>query len=172
MTKPHNHPAALGIRLMWQSLREEVIANFPQAPGLPDHPRGYLEGVEDAFLMDAYHSLSIEGYRVTEALIEQVRGGHWNPDSSAEDRERRDALAACGYWQAFQEVKKSVGAVLSGSDPGKVAEQDHKSLSTTSRLGCASLNAHELTLRGHGGRAAGQPVVQSAIGSGHAVVLQ
>lgn len=123
----HNHPAALRIRLMWQSLREEVIANFPPAPGLPDHPRSYLEGVEDAFVMDAYHSLSIEGYRVTEALIEQVRGGHWNPDSNSEDRERRDALAARGYWQAFQEVKKSVGAVLSGNNPGKVAEQDHKS---------------------------------------------
>jgi hypothetical protein len=44
-------------------------------------------------------TLSIEGYRVTRELIERVRSGAWNPDEN--DRERRNAMAARGYWQAY-----------------------------------------------------------------------
>ena len=31
-------------------------------------------------MIDAYHSLSIEGYRVTQELIEQVQAGDWDPE--------------------------------------------------------------------------------------------
>lgn len=120
-------PAAIRIRLMWHKLREEVIEVFPQAPGLPNDAGAYLEGVDDAFVSDAYHSLSIEGYRVSRELIEHIRSGQWNPDASSEDRERKDALAARGYWQAFQEVKKSVLSVLERNNPGEVADTDHGS---------------------------------------------
>lgn len=120
-------PAAIRIRLMWHKLRKEVIDAFPQAPGLPNDADAYLEGVDDAFVTDAYHSLSIEGYRVSPELIEHIRSGQWNPDSSFEDREQQDALAARGYWQAFQEVKKSVLSVLNHNNPGDVADNDHGS---------------------------------------------
>ena len=47
-----------------------------------------------------YHSLSIEGYRVTPDLVERVRSGTWNPDGREQDHEQRNAMAARGYWQA------------------------------------------------------------------------
>src|SRR5215467_336081 len=63
------------IRLLWQKMREPVITRFPQAPGLPRNLRAYMKDVQEAYVTDAYHSLSIEGYRVTPELIERVRSG-------------------------------------------------------------------------------------------------
>jgi len=85
-----------------------------------------MKDVEDRYKLDAYHSLSIEGYKVSEELIEKVRGGNWKPDSSSSDRDDKNALAALGYWQAFQEVKKSIRKILDGSNAGTVVEKDHR----------------------------------------------
>lgn len=49
------------IRLMWQEMREPIIKRFPVAPGLQTDAESYLKRVEDVYVMDAYHSLSIEG---------------------------------------------------------------------------------------------------------------
>ncbi|MCJ1962570.1 Fic family protein [Novosphingobium mangrovi (ex Hu et al. 2023)] len=117
-------PAANRIRLMWQQMRERAIAAFPAAPRLND-TAAYLERVDENYVNDAYNSLSIEGYRVNAALIERVRDGNWNPDLNPEDREQKDAMAARGYWQAFQAVKASVERVLAGEGGGRVADEDH-----------------------------------------------
>jgi fido (protein-threonine AMPylation protein) len=114
------------IRLMWQKLRGPVIDRFPKAPGLPRHGHAYLKGVDAAYVTDAYHSLSIEGYRVSPDLIQRVRVGTWNADENPQDREQRNAMAARGYFQAFQIVEKSVGRVLKGENPGEVAREDHR----------------------------------------------
>jgi fido (protein-threonine AMPylation protein) len=114
------------IRLMWQEMREPVIARFAKAPGLPRDTAAYLKHVEDVYVMDAYHSLSIEGYQVSRDLIERVRAGNWNPDGNEDDRNQRNALAARGYWQAFQAVRSSVEKVLRGGNPGAVADDDHR----------------------------------------------
>lgn len=119
-------PAAIRIRLLWQKLRESIPENFPESPGLPNDIDAYLERVEEVFVTDAYHSLSIEGYRVSPDLIERVRSGDWNPDAIARDREHQDALAARGYWQAFNTVKESVRAVLSNNNPGEVVDAEHR----------------------------------------------
>ena len=113
------------IRLMWQAMREPVLEHFPEAPGVPKKIAPYLKEVEDSYVTDAYHSLSIEGYRVNPALIERVRSGNWNPDDNASDREDRNALAARGYWQAYQAVRKSVERVLEGENAGSVADEEH-----------------------------------------------
>jgi hypothetical protein len=63
---------------------------------------------------DAYQSLSIEGYSVTPAPSERVQGRDWHPDRHDDDRQSRGALAARGYWQAFQKVKKTMGEVIAG----------------------------------------------------------
>jgi fido (protein-threonine AMPylation protein) len=115
------------IKLLWQKMRGPVIEAFPPAPGLPRNRAAYLSGVKEAYVTDAYHSLSIEGYRVTASLIERVRSGRWNPDIHQQDREQRNAMAARGYWQAFQLVEQSIGKALKGENPGAVAEQDHRS---------------------------------------------
>ena len=85
-----------------------------------------LARIEDAYVTDAYHSLSIEGYRVSPTLIARVRSGDWNPDRHAADRGHRDALAARGYWQAYLAVRDSVRRAGSGEPPGAVAEADHR----------------------------------------------
>ena len=113
------------IRLMWQEMREPVIKQFPTTPGLPNDPEMYLKHVEDIYVTDAYHSLSIEGYRVSPELIERVRSGSWNPDANEDDRERHNALAARGYWQAYQAVRKSIENILHGDNPGGVIDDDH-----------------------------------------------
>jgi Fic/DOC family protein len=114
------------IRLLWQKMREPAIDRFPKAPGLPRDVAAYMKRVNDAFVTDAYHSLSIEGYRVTPELIERVHRGKWNPETNQSDREQRDAMAARGYWQAYQAVQKSARRVLQGENPGLVAEEDHR----------------------------------------------
>lgn len=113
------------IRLLWQKMREPIIDRFPKAPGSPRNVSAYMKRVDDAYVTDAYHSLSIEGYRVTRELIERVRSGAWNPDLNEQDRERRNAMAARGYWQAHQAVRKSVDRVLRKQNPGVVANEDH-----------------------------------------------
>jgi Fic/DOC family len=118
-------PYAGRIRLMWQQMRGPVIERFSTSPGRPKSIDEYLKHVQDVYVTDAYHSLSIEGYRVSPALIERVRGGAWNPDANEQDREHRNALAARGYWLAFQAVQKSLRRVLGGENPGAVAEEDH-----------------------------------------------
>jgi fido (protein-threonine AMPylation protein) len=114
------------IRLLWQKMRGPVIERFPKAPGLPRNTDAYMKRVEEAYVTDAYHSLSIEGYRVSTDLIKRVRSGTWNPETNKQDREQRNAMAARGYWQAFKTVEKSIGRVLKGENPGNVAEQDHR----------------------------------------------
>jgi Fic family protein len=106
-------------------MRNQVIERFPAAPGLPKNINAYLKHVEDAYVTDAYHSLSIEGYRVSPQLIERVRSGDWNPDENEQDNEHRNTLAARGYWQAFQSVEESVKKVLQGEVPGVVTDQEH-----------------------------------------------
>lgn len=113
------------MRLMWHDMREKVIAHFPQAPKDPIDIKGYLTELEDKFVTDAYHSLSIEGYRVTHELIEHVRSGDWNPEQSIESKKHLDAMAAKGYWDAFQHVKLAVERVLNGENPGEVLEVTH-----------------------------------------------
>jgi hypothetical protein len=120
-TSPH----VTRLRLMWQQMRGVVSERFPQTPGRPADVDAYLKKVEEIYLTDAYHSLSIEGYRVSPELIERVRGGGWNPDADDFDRDQRNALAARGYWQAYQAVRESVRRVLRGENPGLVADEDH-----------------------------------------------
>lgn len=113
------------IRLMWQQMRKTVMEIFPAAPGPVADIKAYMKAVEDVYVTDAYHSLSIEGYRVSPALIERVRTGAWNPDHDYNDREYRNALAARGYWQAYQAVRESVRKALGGDNPGAFVDADH-----------------------------------------------
>jgi fido (protein-threonine AMPylation protein) len=119
-------PYVTRIRLMWESMRADVIAAFPPAPGLPAAPAAYLTAVKDSYARDAYNSLSIEGYRVTNELIERVAKGGWNPEQIEADEQSRDAMAARGYYQARLEVEASIGRILAGSNAGVVASRDHR----------------------------------------------
>ena len=114
------------LRMTWSRMREDVLRHFPDPPGIPVDPEAYLRHVDDVYVTDAYNSLSIEGYRVSEGLIDRVRLGNWDPETVKGDREHHDALAARGYWQSFQLVKDSVRQVLGNKNAGAVAEHDHR----------------------------------------------
>jgi hypothetical protein len=119
-------PIAGRVQMMWESMRSTVISIFPEAPRLPKDKGAYLHHVEEIYRNDAYHSLSIEGYSVTPEIIDRVRQGNWNLDNDEADRKSRDALAARGYWQAFQAVKDAVGKVIDGENPGVLVRAAHK----------------------------------------------
>lgn len=123
MREPYPH--ANRLRFMWHEMRATILEVFPQAPGLPKTAHKYLDRVDGIYMQDAYHSLSIENYRVTAALIDHVRSGDWNPDNRENDVGARDALAARGYHLAFQAVKNSILRVLEGANAGDVAGDDH-----------------------------------------------
>lgn len=113
------------VRLLWYKMREVVVSHFPEAPGIPKDHDQYMKEVADIYVTDAYHSLSIERYRVTVELIERVRSGAWDPKENEADRRQRDAMAARGYWLATQRVRESIKTILAGENSGKVADNDH-----------------------------------------------
>ena len=116
-------PYATRLRLMWENMRNTVLSLFPDAPGMDADIEGYLKSIEERYTDDAYHSLSIEGYKVSPELIAKVGAGDWKPES--EDKEQKNALVARGYYQAFQEVKHTISDILNGKNPGEAIEDDH-----------------------------------------------
>jgi fido (protein-threonine AMPylation protein) len=113
------------MKLMWQAMREDVMKIMPPSPGLPKDTEAYLQAVADAYVQDAYNSLSIEGYRVSAELIERVRTGKWAPDKNQSDRDQSNAMAARGYWLAYQEVQKALRRILAGENAGEVLHEVH-----------------------------------------------
>src|SRR3970040_1736337 len=61
------------VRLMWQQMRKTVMEMFPAAPGpVADiNANAYMKAVEDLYVTDAYHSLSIDGYPGSPALLDR-----------------------------------------------------------------------------------------------------
>lgn len=118
-------PYVLRLRSMWAGWRQIVIDNFPAAPGLPADSSAYLAQVDERYVADAYNSLSIEGYQVTDELIERVTRGDWNPDHNSDHEKDKDALAARGYFQAFNTVRNSITKIVQGENPGNVIASDH-----------------------------------------------
>lgn len=114
-------PYATRIKLMWQNMRGDVLSNFSRTKSNLS-PEQFLERMEAQYKLDAYHSLSIEGYRVTDELINRVKSGAWKPDG--DDADSKNALAARGYWQTFQSVKTSILDIFNGANSAEVAERD------------------------------------------------
>jgi fido (protein-threonine AMPylation protein) len=123
---PKYAPIEGRLQAIWAASRNAVLESFPKPKGLPKNSTEYLKSIDRIYQSDAYHSLSIEGYRVSPELIERVMSGTWDPAHHEADRQSRDALAARGYWQAFQKVKGAVSKVLTGENPGTVARAEHR----------------------------------------------
>ncbi len=118
-------PYVTRLKLMWNKMRDVIIANFPETKHSHTDIENCLKHIESQYKLDAYHSLSIEGYKVTDKLIEKVKSGNWKPDERSSDALQRDTMAARGYWQAFQAVKESVKKMLYGDNPGEIIENEH-----------------------------------------------
>lgn len=113
------------IQAMWESMRGHVLETFPDPPGLPADHGSYLRAIDEIYRSDAYHSLSIEGYRGSPELIDRVASGNWNPEGSASDRASRDALSASGYGQAFQCVRRDIAKIIDGAEPADLVRKSH-----------------------------------------------
>lgn len=118
-------PYTMRLRSLWSGWREDVLSIFPYEPGLLNTAEAYLTNVDEHYAVDAYNSLSIEGFHVTDALIEKVAKQGWNPEADSQDKKDRVALAARGYYQAFQEVRTSLSAILTGQNPGSIVKVAH-----------------------------------------------
>lgn len=121
-------PYASRLRLMWMKMRPVVVSALE---GAGIHPlrqdAASVRAMMDAtYIKDSYNSLSIEGYKITEGLLEKVRSGNWDPKNDEEDKERKNALAARGYYQAYQLLKQSVASALEGEDPAKMYVKNHQ----------------------------------------------
>lgn len=116
-------PYVQRLRLTWAQMRAAVIAAFPPPPGPSRDIDALLTDVDARYLTDAYHSLSIEGYRVSAALIEKVRDGRWRPDANEGDRATHDAMAARGYLEAHGLVKEDLVRIVKGENAGAVFRQ-------------------------------------------------
>jgi Fic family protein len=106
-------PHVQRLRLNWSRMRPAVLAAFEDVRNVvpsPDMAAQVVENAEHRYVSDAYHSLSIEGYRVSTELIERVRDGIWDPDGA--DRQQRDAMAAKGYFEAHKMVMAFIGQAI------------------------------------------------------------
>ena len=118
-------PYASRIRLMWMKMREVVLRELKVEP-VHREAAEVMAMMDETYVKDSYNSLSIEGYKITEGLLERVRRGDWDPEKDEEDKERRNALAARGYYQAYQLLKESVASALAGEDAGEMYVKGHQ----------------------------------------------
>jgi len=113
------------IQAKWKQMRDDIISVFPDPPGITsNNEKRYIKIIEELYKEDAYHSLSIEGYTVTEELIEKIASGGWNPEEDPKDVDQINAMAAKGYYNSFLKVVESVRKVIKGASPGKVFGDD------------------------------------------------
>ena len=117
---PEGSPVATRLRLFWADLRQQMLDVLPplaQRPVL--RPLAdILRDIDEGYVADSYHSLSIEGYRVSEDLIRRVRDGEWDPKANPGDQDQRNALAASGYYRAYRKVRATIEAIVGGADAG------------------------------------------------------
>ena len=111
---PARSPLYTRIKVLWAQHRETVFAIRPQQAVMDISAEDYLARVEAIRVEDAYHSLSIERYRVTPELIRKVAEGQWDPSGNPQDLRQIDAMAARGYLDAFELVKEDAGQLFSG----------------------------------------------------------
>jgi len=124
-TREHS-PYVNRIKLMWHKMRQVVTETFSEvAVKTDDDIDSVIKKMEDIYITDAYHSLSIERYRVSRELIERVKTGEWNTEENEKDKKHKDTMAARGYWQAFNAVKESIKRIYNGENAGRVAGNDH-----------------------------------------------
>jgi len=119
-------PIVARLHTLWASARDSVLAEFPKPHGLPDDHEAYLHLIDEVYKLDAYHSLSIEGYQVTPELVQRVATGARDPERQPSDRENSNALAARGYWLAFQRVRETVRRILVSAGDIEILRSAHR----------------------------------------------
>lgn len=122
--QPGRSPLYARVRALWEQHREAVIAYRPTNGLLDVSPADYLAQVQAIRDEDAYHSLSIERYRVTPELIRKVAEEGWDPLNDAADQKQVAAMAAKGYLDAFDLVREAAAQAYEhrAGNPGLSAQ--------------------------------------------------
>ena len=117
---PDRSPVAARLRLFWSDMRQQMLDILPPLARQPVlRPLAdILKDIDEGYVADSYHSLSIEGYRVSEDLIRRVRDGKWDPKTNPNDQDQKNALAASGYYRAYRKVRSVIKAIVNGADAG------------------------------------------------------
>ena len=115
-------PHAGRIEALWRQMQPIVLATRPALPTPPPSLEAYLAQARSVYVRDAYHSLSIEGYRATPELIERVAQSAWNPTEGA-DRQQVDAMAARGYFDAHEKVIAAIRTTFAHQNAGEIFER-------------------------------------------------
>jgi hypothetical protein len=110
------------VEALWRRMQPIVLAARPATPAERTSMETYLAQAKAVYVKDAYHSLSIEGYRVTPEIIERVAKGDWNPEAER-DRKQVDAMAARGYFDSHGRVISSIRECFEGRNAGEVFER-------------------------------------------------
>ena len=121
-------PYASRIRLMWMKMRGVVLSVLDASSITPKQQElaSILAMMDATYIKDSYNSLSIEGYKITEGLLERVQKGNWDPKNDEQDNERKNTLAARGYYQAYQMLRESIASVFAGNSPAEVYVKEHQ----------------------------------------------
>lgn len=106
--RPGRTPLYARIHMLWMQHREAVLTCRPTTAIITVSPEEYLAQVQAVRVEDAYHSLSIERYRVTLELIRKIAEEGWDPLNNGDDLKQVAAMAAKGYLDAFDLVKGDV----------------------------------------------------------------
>ncbi len=113
-------PGATRVKIMWQQMRQTIIDCFegydPEFDFFSRPLDKTVTMIKELYVRDAYNSLSIEGYKVTSDLIERVSTGDWSPETIEKDNQAKDALAARGYYGAFNTVIESITKAYNKED--------------------------------------------------------
>lgn len=112
------------LKALWGRMRPVAHKLFPGAPKSLPKAAASLRRIADIYTRDAYHSLSIEGYKVTPELIDRIARGEWNPAVDAGDLSQVNAMAAKGYHEAFKAVSASLGEILGRQPAPMIVNRD------------------------------------------------
>lgn len=127
--RTNESPYVLRIRAMWADMRDVVVERFTSIPQRNNiEVESLIEDIAARYVADAYHSLSIEGYRVSTELIEKMQRNDWSPLTSESDRHVRDAMGVKGYFEAHTEVTHLIRQVVVGNEnPGRTLQKSFSS---------------------------------------------
>jgi hypothetical protein len=115
------------LRATWRSMRSQLSAAGVTVPA----PKNFREltfsiirdRINEVYVQDAYNSLSIEGYQVTEDLIRRVATGEYDPNNNAQDQKLADTLVARGYFEAFGSVVETLQEIHDGGNVTETLER-------------------------------------------------
>ena len=118
--KGYKSSSAISIKLktMWSLMSSQISTLTNPKPTLKFYKTN-LERIKakinELYVNDAYNSLSIEGYQVSEELIRKIESGKWDPYRDEQDKQTVNAMAAKGYSDAFKGVLESLTKIYSGA---------------------------------------------------------